>query len=309
MIFIRFLLFSIDTVNDFFDKNCHYIAGAISFYTLFALFPLFLAIIAVLSYLKPGPDDQVNLAVNIANVLPISSAFVSQEVANVVSTRAITGVASVVGLLWSATAVFSAIRKGVNAAWGVKKTRPYFTERLIDFALVLGAGVLVLTVLLSPPALGVLREITIVIAPDSEIFGSNVVKLASLLIFPSLSFVTFVIIYWLLPNTLVRLRDVWIGALLASLTFQIVSYVFVWAVGNFIDYNLLYGSVGAVVALLTWVYFSAIIMLFGALVTSRYTVYAAELESLAGDKAKNLKILWTGFSRVRLRVVVSSEPA
>lgn len=139
MIFIRFLLFSIDTVNDFFDKNCHYIAGAISFYTLFALFPLFLAIIAVLSYLKPGPDDQVNLAVNIANVLPISSAFVSQEVANVVSTRAITGVASVVGLLWSATAVFSAIRKGVNAAWGVKKTRPYFTERLIDFALVLGS--------------------------------------------------------------------------------------------------------------------------------------------------------------------------
>lgn len=305
MIFVRFVLFCVDTVSDFLDKNCHYMAGAISFFTLFAIFPLFVAIVSVLSYVGPVLSDEVNLAMNIADVLPVSSEFVSEEVASVVRSRPITSVASVIGLLWASTAAFGAIRKGVNAAWGVKRTRPYLRERLIDFALVLGAGVVVLAVLLSSPALGVVKEVTEIVAPDSEIFSGNVVKLASLLLLPGLSFLTFLVLYRLLPNTDVRLGDVWLGALLATFAFQGVSLGFVWAVGNFLDYNLLYGSVGAVVALLTWVYLSAIILLFGALVTSRYTEYASSLEAVLGSETQNLKILWTGFSRVRLRVVAS----
>ena len=302
MFLIRFFLFCADTVNDFLNRNCPYIAGAISFYTLFAIFPLFLAIITILSYVL-GPatgEDEVGLAKRIADVLPVSSQYVSETFEGVVRTRAISGIFAVLGLLWASSAVFGAIRKGINAAWGIRKTRPFFKERLIDFALVLGTGVVVLAVLFSVPALNILREVTEVVAPESEIFSHFIWRLISALISPGLTFVTFLILYRFLPYTEVRLRDVWPGALLASLAFDVANLAFVWYVTTYpLFYNVVYGGIGAMLALLTWVYLSAIIVLFGALVTSRYAAYASSIQR----DDQRLKLLWTGFWRVRLRVV------
>ena len=300
MAFVRFVLTCGDLVNDFLDKNCPYIAGAISFYTLFAMFPLFLAITSVLGYvLGPSVAKDAELAKDIAEVLPVSSDFVSETMEGIVSARAITGIASIFGLLWAATAAFGAIRKGINAAWGIRKSRPFIKERLIDFALVLGAGIVLLAVLFSAPALGVLREITDVFAPESRFFNNFIWVVVPKLLSPGLSFLAFLILYRFLPNTRVRFSDVWLWALVASLAFDGANLGFVWYVQTFPHYNLVYGSVGAVLALLTWVYLSAIIVLFGALVTSHYAAYTSSIER----EKQSLRLLWTGFSRVRLRVV------
>ena len=303
MAFVRFILFAIDSVNDFLSKNCPYIAGAISFYTLFALFPLVLAVISVLGYLVPSTaNEQIELASKISDVIPVSSEFIGETVRGVVSARAITGVASIFGLLWAATVAFGAIRKGINAAWGITKPRPFIRERIIDFALVLGAGVLLLAVLFSGPVLGIAREATNVVAPESEYFNAFVWDLLARLLLPILAFGTFLFLYTFLPNKEVRLKYVWPGALAASVAFDATNFAFVWYVQNYTPYNLIYGSVGAVLALMTWVYLSAIIVLFGALVTSRFTEYA---ESLPNEH-RNLKVLWMGFKRVRLKVVESA---
>ena len=305
MVFVRFVLFCTDTVNDFLGKNCPYIAGAISFYTLFSIFPLFLAIISVLGYVvgSRAEEEQVKLAQSIADVMPVSSDYVSENVQSVIHTRAITGVASIFGLLWAATLVFGAIRKGINSAWGIKKPRPFLKERLIDFTLVLGAGTVLLAVWFAPVGLGVLQEITNVFAPESEIFNKFLWRVIDTLILPLLAFLTFLVLYTYLPNTNVRVRDAWLGALLASLAFDAANLGFVWFVKSYAPYNLLYGSVSAILAFLTWVYLSAIIVLLGAVVTSRYAAYAASIEI----ERPSLKFLWTGFSRVRLRVVASTE--
>ena len=304
MVLVRFILFCADTVRDFYDKNCPYIAGAISFYALFALFPLMLAMISILGYvLGPRTDEeQMQLATDIADVLPISSEYVSETVQGLVRTRAITGIFSVFGLLWAATAAFGAIRKGINAAWGVKRPRPFLKERLIDFALVLGAGMVMLGVLFSGPVLGALREVAEVLALESQIVSDLIWRLLTSLLSPASSFLAFLVMYRFLPNTRVRFRDVYLGALFASLAFEGVKWGFVWYVQSYIDYRVIYGSVGAVVALLTWVYLSAIIVLLGALVSSRYAAYASSFE----QENQTLRHLWTGFSRVRLRVVESS---
>ena len=68
------------------------------------------------------------------------------------------------------------------------------------------------------------------------------------------SFLTFLVLYRFLPNTEVRFNDVWLGALLAALAFEGAKWAFVWYVGSFAHYNVVYGSVGAILALLTWVY-------------------------------------------------------
>ena len=300
MTFIRISLFCMDTTNEFLDKNCPYIAGAIAFYTLISIFPLLLAIVSVLGYLSPAtPEEQQELAMRTADIIPVSSDFIGETVSSVVESRIVTGIVGIFGLLWTSTVVFGAIRKGINAAWGIRKPRPFLKERLIDFALVIGAGILLLIVLLSSPTLSFVRGASGFFAPESEYFNHPLWNVIARLILPTLAFFTFLVLYRFLPNTSVKLSNVWAGALLASLAFGATNSTFVWYVQNYGHYNLLYGSVGTILATLTWVYLSAIILLLGALVTSRYSEY---VESLP-DNQHSLKVIWTGFSRVRLRVV------
>ena len=300
MTFVRISLFFVDTTNEFLDKNCPYIAGAIAFYTLVSIFPLLLAIISVLGYLSPATmEEQQELALRTADIIPVSSDFIGETVSSVVESRVVTGLVGIFGLLWAATLVFGAIRKGINAAWGITKPRPFLKERLIDFALVIGAGILLLIVLLSSPTLSFVREASGVLAPESEYFNHPVWNVIVRLILPTLAFVTFLVLYRFIPNTPVKLSNVWAGALLASLAFDAANLAFVWYVQNYGHYNLLYGSVGTILATLTWVYLSAIILLLGALVTSRYSAY---VESLP-ENHHGIRIIWTGFSRVRLKVV------
>ena len=301
MTFVRFILFCIECVNQFLDRNCPYMAGAISFYTLFSLFPLFLAIISVLGFILGPEAEQDQLASNLAKVLPVSSDYISQTVQGIVSARTITGIVSVFGLFWAATSAFGAIRKGINAAWGIKKTRPFLKERLIDFALVLAASLLILIVLFSSPTFTMLREITVrVLTPDTKHFTEILWNLIPNLLLPSLAFCAFVFLYRFLPNTDVNFTIVLPGAILASLSFTGANMVFSWYLKSFpFVYNLIYGSVGAIIALLTWVYVSAMILLFGALLTSRYSKY---LDSL-GEEKHNIRILLGGFSRVKIKML------
>lgn len=305
MVFLRFILFCVDAVNEFLGKNCPYVAGAIAFYTLFSIFPLMLAVISVLGYVVGPQANQNELAVDVARIIPVSSQFIGETVKGVVSARAITGVASVFGLLWGATSAFSAIRKGINTAWGIRKTRPFLKERLMDLGLVIGAAILFLIVLFMAPTLGVMKGVMDILFPEAEYFSKFIWNMVSRLISPGLTLVAFLTLYRFMPNTEVRFKDIWPGAALACVAFHGVSQGFVWYVQTFPVYNLVYGSVGAILALLTWVYLSAIIVLFGALITSRYAKYSASLEG----HTENPKEFWTGFSRVRVRVVEVSDVA
>ena len=300
MYFVRFVLFCSDTVNEFLNKNCPHVAGAIAFYALFSFFPLVLAIISIAGFVRGSEAEQTQLAQDIAEVVPVSTDFISKTVEGVVTARAITGIASVLGLLWAASAAFGAIRKGINLAWGTKKTRPFLRERLMDFTLVLGAGVIMMVILFITPIFAVLREITEAVEPEGYVVTDIFWSVAPQLLTPLISFLAFLLLYRFLPNTKVRLGDVWLGALGAAAAFEGAKWGFVWYVTTFPVYNVVYGGVAAIMALLTWVYVSAIILLFGALVTSRYASYPYRIREEQG-----LRLLWTGLSRVRLRVVAS----
>ncbi len=302
MYLVRFIFLCADMVNDFLSKNCPYIAGAIAFYTLFSLFPIILAIISVWGFFL-GPDtDQVELAEQVAEVIPISSDFIAQTVRGVVSAKIVTGVVAALGMMWASSAAFGAIRKGINTAWGIKKPRPFIKERLIDMTLVTGAGILMVALLfVAPTASSIHRGLSLVFPDISFEFLSRVISQA---VSPILSFSTFMVLYRYMPNTEVRFRDVWPGALFACLGFEGAKWVFLEYVNTYSMHNLLYGSVGAVMALLSWVYISAMILLFGALLTSRY----ANITGDANDGVGGYKPMWTGLSRVRLKVVETGEP-
>jgi membrane protein len=77
----------------------------------------------------------------------------------------------------------------------------------------------------------------------------------------------FVLVYRLLPRAAVTWRDTLPGAFLGGLLWEIAKYIFAWSLGYF-HYDEIYGSVGAVVAVLTWSYVSSLILLFGAQLTA-----------------------------------------
>lgn len=302
MFAVRFILFCRDTINDFLAKNCPFVAGAIAFYTLFSIFPLTLAMVSIVGYLI-GPDPvEHRLAQDIAEVLPVSQEFIGDTLQGVARARAITGIISVIGLVAASTAVFGAIRKGINTAWGITRARPFIEERLIDLALVLFSGLIVIFVLFVAPLLSAyLTDIALYLAPGAW-YAHDFLGLVGWLITPLLYFLTFLVLYRYLPNADVRFADVWHGALAASIAFGIASYIFVWYVTRFPIYNVVYGSVGAIMALLTWVYVSAIILLLGALVTSRYRTYVQRSSGVQG-----VRLLWAGLLRVRLRVMAAPD--
>lgn len=301
MYFVRFALLCIDMVNEFLGKNCHYIAGAIAFSMFFSMFPLILAIISIWGFFLGPNVDQVELAAELAEVIPISSGFIAQTVKGVASAKVITGIASVLLLMWASSAAFGAIRKGINTAWGIQKTRPFIKERLIDIALVTGAGILMVTLLfVAPMASSIHKGLSLVFPDISYEFLSRIVSQA---VSPILSFSTFAILYRYMPNTEVRFRDVWLGALFSCLGFEGAKWGFLQYLNNYSVHNVLYGSVGAIMALLTWVYVSAIILLFGALLTSRY----ASVTRGVSFGVSGHRLMWTGLTRVRLRVVAKGE--
>jgi len=92
----------------------------------------------------------------------------------------------------------------------------------------------------------------------------------SFLIPLALSFLAFTFLYWVVPATKVRLRDVWLGALVAAFLFEVTKVGFSIYLENFSNYDLVYGSLGAVAAFLFWIYLAANILLFGAEVASEY---------------------------------------
>ena len=275
----KFLGICTRAINDFLGKNGPQLAAAISYFAFFSLFPLSLAIIFGLSFFL-GPDSIEDLAQRVAEQAPVSKKTVSDVLTGTLSSRSLAGFAGIIGLLWAGTAVFGAIRKGVNATWGITRPRPFLQERLIDISLMLGAAILMLVSISSTAILAFLREI---LSSETHIDGALFWDRLATLIPPALSFIVFTGIYWFLPNTKVKLKAALPGAIAATITFEFIKNAFVWYVGNYSIYSTVYGSVGSIVALLSWVYMSAIILLFGSLITYRYTTYRSAKERQLED--------------------------
>ena len=297
MYLLRFIMLCLDMVNDFLGKNCQYIAGAIAFYTLFSMFPLVLAVVSIWGFFSGQEIERAALAEQMAEVVPISSEFIGQTMRGVVSARAITGVVAVVGMIWASSTAFGAIRKGINTAWGVTRTRPFIRERLIDIGLATGAGILMVFLLFVTPMVSSIQNLIQLVFPD--VSNELISQIVTFGLTPVIAFATFLVLYKYMPYTNVSLRSVWPGALVSSVAFYITNLVFIWYVNTFALYNAVYGAIGAMMALLTWVYVSAIILLFGALATSRFVSYIERFE----DGERWSKAMWSGVTRVRMRVV------
>jgi len=257
-------------VTNFIEDGGSRMAAAISFYALFSLFPITLLAVSIFGVVLRNPAVQEQVLAGIIGFLPIQDQSIANSLRNVARLGPTLTVVSALGSLWSAGALSAALRSSLNVVFEVQVGRPWFRAKLLDYvflpivALPLIGGIVLTTAWrIAQAELG--RALGFLPSPISLSFFWYAGALAIPFL---LSFVAFLLTYWVLPNRRTPFRYLWPGALLAALGFEVLKEGFAAYVENFAAFNVIYGSLGSVIVLLFWVYLTANIVLFGAEVSA-----------------------------------------
>ena len=182
------------------------------------------------------------------------------------------GALSIVGLVatgWAGLAMFGSIRKSLNIAWDTDIHRPVVQQKFFDLAMMAGLGLLLASSVGATIALSTLRALSGDLGPLSE--GTKFLWTIVPLVVPAImTFVMFVVVYRFIPNVRHSFRDVWPGALLATVLFELLKNGFAIYVANFNNYAGAYGALGGILLFLLFIYLSANILLIGAELAAEY---------------------------------------
>ena len=166
--------------------------------------------------------------------------------------------------------MFSAVTSAVNHAWGVEQQRGYVRHKLFSFLMLLAAGALLLVALLLASVVQVLDaswfKIALEYIPAIGGPGRFLLRQATTLML----IVVVGLIFYFVPNTKVRFRDVWPGAVLTGLLWKGTLAAFSWYVRDMSRFTEIHGSIAAVVMFLLWIYASAVVLLYGVEMTAAY---------------------------------------
>ncbi|MDO8689740.1 MAG: YihY/virulence factor BrkB family protein [Dehalococcoidia bacterium] len=256
------------TIREFADDACPNLAASIAYFGFLSLFPLVILLTAIFGQILESPGIQQQLLAQVGNYLPGSLDFVSVTIQGAVKARGPIGVLSGLVLLWSATGIFGSLSAAFKIAWDVKTSRPFIRDNALNLGLAIASAVfLAVSVALT----GSFHFLAAIDTPVARFFGAGIFWGVAGFFLPfSLTVAMFLMIYKFLPNTRVRWRDASIGAILAAILFEAAKNIFAWYLQNIGNFNAVYGSVGTVAVLLTWIYVSSIIALIGAEFSSVY---------------------------------------
>lgn len=261
-----------DSVLGFGKKDSMTFAASTAFYTIFSMPALLIMILNIGSAFYThenairkellnqvstlsGPDTAKTLDGIIQNVSSDPSGILAQIFAIVV-------------LAFTATTVFVSLQNSLNHIWGIrpKPNRGYIKfllNRLISFSMVASFGFILLVSLIIDALVVVLFDYFEQFLIEDKAW---LVTAVNFVFSQALLVLIFGLIYKILPDAKVKWKDVWLGAFITMLLFGLGKYLIGIYMGNS-DLGSAYGAAGSLVILLIWVYFSAIIFLFGAHIT------------------------------------------
>ncbi|MBE9461715.1 YihY/virulence factor BrkB family protein [Dyadobacter subterraneus] len=263
-----------DSFNEFMNDNGLKLAAALSYYTVFSLAPMLLVIISVVSFFYGREAFTGELFGQISGLVGKDAAAQLQEIiknAEISNKSTVAATVGVVTLLIGATGVFAEIQDSINYIWSIK-SKPkkswlaYLKNRLLSFSVILTLGFLLIV------SLGVNTAIDLLSSRLERYFSE-----VSVIIFSGLNIILvlivltalFTAIFKVLPDGHVRWKECMIGAAFTAVMFAIGKFGISLYLGQQ-DLGATYGASASIVILLTWVYYSSIILYFGAEFTKVY---------------------------------------
>lgn len=249
-------------LKTFTEKQAAQASAGLAYYTLFSIFPLLLVFIAGGSYFLDSREVFNTVTQFVQQALPIPRQMINENLQEILEERGTAGIISIVTLLWSASGMFTSLAYNINLAWPRASRRNFLQSRLIGLWMIVGLiGLIVLSLILSWIT-NRLPFMDIAHASSLDLFLLRVISaFGSWLTI----FLVFLTLYHWIPTLRVKWRATLWGALIASLAWKAVTAGFGWYLGSsFGQYQLVYGSLGAIVAFLFLIYIISLITLFGA---------------------------------------------
>lgn len=271
---LRWWRITLDAGRLWLDSNAFSHAGSLAFYTLFSLAPTVIIAVAVIGIVLGEEAAQGQIVAQLQDVMGHPAAVaVEQAVARsrIRESGLLPTVLGIGALLMGATTVFAQIQYSLNTIWGVaarpdrSSVRTFIRNRLLSLTVVLSIGFVLLVSLLLGVVLRAALQFTHQFVPAVAALLSGTELVVSLVVVALL----FGAIFKVLPDVVLRWRDVALGALVTAVMFSIGRY----AIAAYLAYTATastYGAAGSVVLVLLWVYYSSLILLFGAAFTRTY---------------------------------------
>lgn len=240
-------------------------AAGTAFFTVFSLFPLLLVVVAIGSSLVLGRQQVLNRIIQLVRLTFPNPELVVTNLQSILKNRGSIGIIGGIGLAWSATGALTILSRNINRAWPNSRPRNFIQSRVV--ALLMIATLVGLLTLFSLTA-----TILDLLAKFSEpLFGVDIFTeipffgfLTNLFPFAA-GLMLFLGLYRWVPNTPVPWKAAFWAALLAAAAWQIATFGFAYSLKlGVAQYQLVYGTLGTIVALMFWIYLNYMIILLGA---------------------------------------------
>lgn len=248
------------SLEHFGEQRAAEAAAGMAFYGFFSMFPLLLILVTFGGTFLESTEAQSQVLDFLVGIFPISGEVIERNIQQVLRARGSVRSFSIIALAWSGSAIFAILARNIDFAWTSAKRRPFITRRLIALLILFVLVVMMILLMTANTLTKMLPE---------EVNGAAQVLMqmryfSQFAVWVSL-FVSLLTLYRWIPNTFVSWAEGAWGSLFASTAIVVTTFGFTWYIRNgFINYSLVYGSLGAVAALLFWTYLLAFWVLFGA---------------------------------------------
>ncbi|MDL1984338.1 MAG: YihY/virulence factor BrkB family protein [Deltaproteobacteria bacterium] len=262
--FVYFLRLMRYALKRFGREHAPEAAASMAFYTLFSLFPVILIVVAANSFLLESLHVQEKILETILKFFPVAShQIISTNMQQILQARGAVGIVGLIALVWAATCVFTTLVHNLNRAWIDAPAQNIFRARLTAFSIILFFVVLLPLFLMAKAA------IHLIVSWNVQLTGSTNISyfrpiLSNIIIYIFIC-MTLMILYRWIPKTKVRWSEAFGGAFFAVIAEEAATTAFSWFLSSGLSrYNLVYGSLGALISFMTWIYIINLIVLFGA---------------------------------------------
>jgi membrane protein len=266
----------IETYEDVPRNHTLQMAAALSYYFVVSFFPALILLSALVAYLPVHDLFNEVLSVMTRLLPPDSMGLVRRVLSDVITpSRGAFLSLGILGTLWTSSGGFSAAIEALNIAYGVQDDRPFWKTRPLAVGLAVVIGILILvalSVMIVGPRFGEwiatrihLSHLFVLVWPYihwSVAIGFSILAVETL--------------YFLAPNVKQRLRATLPGAILAVSCWIALSYLLGLYFRHFASFNKTYGTLGAAIALMTWLYWTGFALLVGAELNCELAKISAE---------------------------------
>ncbi|ASW44274.1 YihY/virulence factor BrkB family protein [Clostridium isatidis] len=257
------LVFFIVKVN---NDDVFALAAQLAYNLILSFFPFLIFIMNLIAF---SPLDSLNIISALGTLLPDNVlSLIATTLDEIVGTQnvGLLGV-SIVLTIWSASSGFRGVVKGLNKAYNIRERRNLMKMLMISMFFTLALSMVIVLALAALVFGNLIEEYLMVILPFESVVNLlwNLIRYIAVIV---IMVFVFALLYRYTPAEKIPWKEVIPGAIFSSLGWIVISLIFSFYVDNIANYSRLYGSLGAVFALMIWLYITSFILLIGAEINS-----------------------------------------